>query len=51
MIADDQRRAGRRSRSDAAGVTPPARLSVTHLTVAYGERPAVWDVTWMRRPA
>jgi len=27
-------------------VTPPSPLSVVHLTVAYGERPAVWDVTW-----
>jgi manganese/zinc/iron transport system ATP- binding protein len=27
-------------------VTQPAPLAVTHLTVAYGERPAVWDVTW-----
>ncbi len=25
-------------------IAPP--LSVSHLTVAYGERPAVWDVTW-----
>jgi manganese/zinc/iron transport system ATP- binding protein len=31
-------------------VTPPAPLSVTHLTVAYGERPAVWDVTWEAPP-
>jgi manganese/zinc/iron transport system ATP- binding protein len=31
-------------------VTPPAPLSVTHLTVAYGERPAVWDVTWSAPP-
>ncbi|HZF74304.1 MAG TPA: ABC transporter ATP-binding protein [Acetobacteraceae bacterium] len=28
----------------------PAPLSVEHLTVAYGERPAVWDVTWAAPP-
>ncbi|WP_237214770.1 metal ABC transporter ATP-binding protein [Falsiroseomonas oryziterrae] len=28
----------------------PAPLSVSHLTVAYGERPAVWDVTWAAPP-
>ena len=27
-------------------MTPPPPLAVSHLTVAYGERPAVWDVTW-----
>ncbi len=32
--------------TEGAGVTPPPPLSVSHLTVAYGERPAVWDVTW-----
>lgn len=26
--------------------TPAPPLLVEHLTVAYGERPAVWDVTW-----
>ena len=31
-------------------MTPPAPLSVSHLTVAYGERPAVWDVTWSAPP-
>jgi len=31
-------------------VTPPPPLSVSHLTVAYGERPAVWDVTWSAPP-
>jgi manganese/zinc/iron transport system ATP- binding protein len=31
-------------------VTHPAPLSVSHLTVAYGERPAVWDVTWSAPP-
>jgi manganese/zinc/iron transport system ATP- binding protein len=28
----------------------PAPLAVKHLTVAYGERPAVWDVTWSAPP-
>ena len=28
----------------------PPPLAVAHLTVAYGERPAVWDVTWAAPP-
>jgi manganese/zinc/iron transport system ATP- binding protein len=28
----------------------PAPFAVAHLTVAYGERPAVWDVTWQAAP-
>jgi manganese/zinc/iron transport system ATP- binding protein len=28
----------------------PAPLDIRHLTVAYGERPAVWDVTWSAAP-
>jgi manganese/zinc/iron transport system ATP- binding protein len=28
----------------------PAPLAVKHLTVAYGDRPAVWDVTWAAPP-
>ncbi len=31
-------------------MSAPEPLSVTHLTVAYGERPAVWDVTWSAPP-
>jgi manganese/zinc/iron transport system ATP- binding protein len=31
-------------------MTTPAPLEVRHLTVAYGERPAVWDVTWSAPP-
>lgn len=32
------------------GMAAPPPLAVTHLTVAYGERPAVWDVTWAAPP-
>jgi manganese/zinc/iron transport system ATP- binding protein len=36
--------------AEGAGAAPPPPLAVGHLTVAYADRPVLWDVTWSARP-
>jgi manganese/zinc/iron transport system ATP- binding protein len=31
-------------------MTTPAPLAITHLTVAYGDRTVLWDITWQAAP-